>query len=309
MSIISTFASDNVAEILNEDNPHRVELKKLVHEVCHAYNLRVVGISRANTRRDVAHLVTEGGIASGSVSAEYEGDGNYTYRASFKTINKEKASAKSDRDTRDANKISSLIRAIKKNKEEPTEEAILKSMRRDMVTPFESIEQHIRYGGPSLSLPSSIQKAATNFILGIDTVGMNAYIDELKSIHSKYQSEIKSHEEKVSDAKRFRRGATMIGCVTHRTTTPHYLVADVSLSDEGEFTFHTPLKRYSTLKDLPIAPVVMMVKTFTQGISEYSADNEFGLAVRDKYYPELDISTGYSSHSQPMWVAIPKEAP
>lgn len=309
MSIISTFARDNAAEILNEDNSTRIELKKLVHEFCHAYNLRVINMANINSRREVARLVTDSGINCGSVSVEYEGDNKYTYRASFKTINKDKASAKSDRDTRDSNKISNLIRAIKKNKEEPTEEALVKSMRRDILAPFNSVESDVRYGGPTISMSQELQKATMNFVLGIDTVGMNAYIDDLKAIHSKYQSEIKSHEEKTSDSKRFKRGATVIGCVTHNTSDPHYLVADVSLGDDGMFTFHTPLKRYNTLKELSIAPVVTMINTFTQGRTDYNRDNEFGLSVRDKYYPELDISTGYLSHNNPFWVAIPKEAP
>jgi hypothetical protein len=309
MSIISTFARDNVAEILSEDNHIQIELKKLVHEVCHAYNLRVLNLADVHSRRKVARLVTENGISCGSVSVEHEGNNKHIYRAHFKTINKEKASAKSDRDTRDANKISSLIRAIKKNKEEPTEEAIVKSMRRDILAPFSTVESDARNGRPTVSLPQEIQKAAINFVLGIDTVGMNAYIDELKAIYSKYQSEIKSHEEKTSDSKRFRKGATVIGCVTQHTSDPHYLVADVSLGDDGMFTFHTPLKRYNTLKELSIAPVVMMINTFTQGRTDYSRDNEFGLSVRDKYYPELDISTGYTSHNSPFWVAIPNEAP
>jgi len=309
MSIISTFARDNVAEQLNEDHPYRIELKKLVHEFCHAYNLRVLNLANVNSRREVARLVTENGISCGSVSVEYEGNNKHIYRAHFKTINKEKASAKSDRDTRDANKISSLIRAIKKNKEEPTEEAIVKSMRRDIFAPFSSVESDIRYGGPTVSLPQDMQKAVMNFVLGIDTAGMNAYIDDLKAIYSKYQSEIKSHEEKTSDSKRFKKGATVIGCVTQHTSDPHYLVADVSLGIDNMFTFHTPLKRYNTLKELPIAPVVMMINTFMQGSGSYNADNEFGLPIRDRYYPELDVSTGYISHSNPLWVAIPKEAP
>jgi hypothetical protein len=310
MSIISNFARDNVAEQLNEDHIYRIELKKLVHEFCHAYNLRLIRITKGGSRES-AYLVTESGMACGSVSIEYEGNNKYTYRACLKTINKDKASAKSDRDARDSNRISSLIRSIKKNKEEPTVEALLKSMRRDMLTPFEAIEQHIRHGGPTVSLPQEIQKAAMNFVLGIDTVGMNAYIDDLKAIHSKYQSEIKSHEERTSDSKRFRKGATMIGCMTHHTNgaDPHYLIADVLLGDDGSFTFHTPLKRYNTLKELPIAPVVMMINTFMQGRDSYNADNEFGLPIRDRYYPELDVSTGYTSHSNPLWVAIPKVAP
>jgi len=308
MSIISTFARDNVAEILSEDKPIRVELKKLVHEVCHAYNLRVLNLANINSSREYARLVTESGISCGTVSVENENKDKYTYRAHFKTINKEKASAKSDRDARDSNKISSLIRVIKKNKEEPTEEALVKSMRRDILAPFDSVDSDTRHGGPTISLPQEIQQAAMNFVLGIDTVGMNPYIDNLKAIHSKYQSEIKSHAEKTLDSKRFKRGATVIGCVTQPASDSHYLVADVSLGDDGMFTFHTPLKRYSTLKELSIAPVVMMINTFMQGRTDYNRDNEFGLSVRDKYYPELDISTGYTSHNNPFWVAIPKEA-
>jgi hypothetical protein len=80
------------------------------------------------------------------------------------------------------------------------------------------------------------------------------------------------------------------------------------VNEEGNCTFHTPLKRYGTLKELPIAPVVAMINTYMQGRDQYDKSNELGVWYQDRFFEDLDIAVGYSGSSNGLWVAIPKEA-
>lgn len=310
MNIISEFAADKIAlgvALESAETATAIELKKLAHEVCHEYNLRV--IRTINSGNNKALLVTPDGINCGYVSVEKNSNGDFTYLIGLPTIRKERSSAKSDRGERDSNKLSSLLRAIKKNKEEPTTEKIYKAMRRDFISPFSSVQSKSLYGRPNLSMPSNLQEIVAKHILGVDTHSMAMYIDELQKVYSEHQSKMKSYNESASEIVRYRRGATLIGVLNRTNTGTYYLAADVSLDEHGDFTFHTPLKRYSTLKELPIAPIVMMVNTYMQSKNAYDSSNEMGLWYHDHFYDDLDIAVGYSGSNNGLWVAIPKEAP
>lgn len=309
MNIISEFAKDKVAlnvALEADTTPISIELKKLVHEVCHEYNLRV--INTITGYRNKALLATPDGINCGYVSVTKDSNDDFTYLVGLPTIRKERSSSKSARGERDSNKISSLLRAIKKNKEEPTTEKIYNLMRRDFISPFSSVQSKSLYGRPDISIPSHIQEVAVKHILGVDTLSMAMYIDDLKKVYSEHQSKMKSYNESASEIIRYRRGSTLIGVFNRNDTGAYYLVGDVSLNEEGEFTFHTPLKRYSTLKELPIAPVVAMINTYMQGRSEYDNSNELGVWYQDRFFDDLDMAVGYSGSSNGLWVAIPKEA-
>lgn len=309
MNIISEFATDKVAlgvALEADTTPSSIELKKLVHEVCHEYNLRV--INTITGHRNKALLVTPDGINCGYVNVTKDSNGDFTYLIGLPTIHKERSSSKSSRGERDSNKISSLLRTIKKNKEEPTTEKIYRVMRRDFISPFSSVQSKSMYGRPAISIPSHIQEVAVKHILGVDTLSMAMYIDDLKKVYSEHQSKMKSYNESASEIIRYRRGATLIGIYNRGDTGTYYLVGDVSLNEEGDFTFHTPLKRYSTLKELPIAPVVAMINTYMQGKDQYDNTNELGVWYQDRFFDDLDMAVGYSGSSNGLWVAIPKEA-
>lgn len=309
MNIISEFALSDTAKELEDITPLGEALKKITHEVCHAYDLRVYKVQKGY--KSFSRLITPDGIPCGHVSVEKSnGSNDITYYIALPTIRKERSGAKSGRGERESNKISSLLRAIKKNKEEPTKQALYDSMKRDYLSPFDVIRSKSRWGAPSISVPSNIQEVMAKYVLGVDTHSMSMYIDELQKIYSEHQSKMKSHNESAKDFTRFRKNATLIGAFTkHNLENPYYLVADVSCTDGDEFTFHTPLKRYSTLKELPIAPVVAMIHTYMQGRPEYDRNNELGVWFHDHFYDDLDISVGYSGSNNGLWVAIPHEAP
>lgn len=309
MNIISEFARDKIAlgvALEADTTSTSIELKKFVHEVCHAYNLRV--INTITGHRNKALLVTPNGINCGYVTVTKNSDNDFTYLISLPTIRKERSSSKSSRGERDSNKISSLLRAIKKNKEEPTADKLYDSMRRDFISPFSAVQSKSLYGRPSISIPSHIQEVAIKHILGVDTLSMAMYIDDLKNVYSEHQSKMKSYNESASEIIRYRRGSTLIGIFNRNDTGAYYLVADVSVNEDSNFTFHTPLKRYSTLKELPIAPVVAMINTYMQGKDQYDNSNELGVWYQDRFFDDLDMAVGYSGSSNGLWVAIPKEA-
>ena len=309
MNIISEFAKDKIAlgvALEADTTSTSIELKKLVHEVCHEYNLRVINTITGYGNK--ALLVTPDGIKCGYVTVTKDSNGDFTYLIGLPTIHKERSSSKSGRGERDSNKISSLLRAIKKNKEEPTIEKIYGVMRRDFISPFSAVQSESLYGRPTISMPPSLQEIVAKHILGVDTHSMAMYIDDLKKVYSEHQSKMKSYNDSASDIVRYRRGATLIGVFERNSPDTYYLVGDVSLDEEGKFTFHTPLKRYSTLKELPIAPVVAMINTYMQGKDQYDKNNELGVWYQDRFFEDLDIAVGYSGSSNGLWVAIPKEA-
>lgn len=311
MNIISEFTKDASLKdrLENATNPHTIELVKYAHEVCHAYNLRVMSVPGDGMIHRKANLVTVDGVPCGYVTVDKESDGKFTYVIGLPTIRKERSSSKSDKGERDSNKISNLLRVIKKNKEEPTTEKLYKMMRRDFISPFSAVHGKSMYGRPKISISSEMQEVVTKHILGVDTHSMAMYIDELQKVYSDHQLKMKSYNDSARDIVRYRRGATLIGILSGRHAGEGYLVADVSLSTEDDFTFHTPLKRYTTLKELPIAPVVSMINTYMQGKNQYDASNELGLWFHDHFYDDLDIAVGYSGSNNGLWVAIPKEAP
>jgi hypothetical protein len=311
MNIISEFATEvNFKERFEDTTtPVAAELRKFAHEVCHEYDLRVINMASSGAYQRRSNLVTADGIPCGYVALTRDGDGKHTYFLGLPTVNKERSSSKSHRGERDSNKISSLLRAIKKNKEEPTAEKIYNVMRRDFISPFNTVQSKSMYGRPRLAMTPNLQEVVAKHVLGVDTHSMNMYIDELKKVYSEYQLQMKSYDDSASEIVRYRRGATLIGVFRHSNTNTYYLVGDVSLNEDSDFTFHTPLKRYSTLKELPIAPVVAMVNTYMQGKDQYDNTNELGLWFQDRFFEDLDIAVGYSGSASGLWVAIPKEAP
>ena len=119
--------------------------------------------------------------------------------------------------------------------------------------------------------------------------------------------------ESMNTHARFCEGSYLIGYIRNDMTgvKPYYLVADVSAKQQpgrelNDFTFHTPLKPYLTLMDCPeVAPHVPIIAAWADGRNDKDPENDLKLPIADKYYPEVDVASGYSNRSQ-MWFLIPK---
>ena len=286
------------------------ELRRLSQELYAAFGLQIVGLANENALRPSAHLVTSEGVTCGACSATREGveNGKYVFRyfVTLPTIRKDKASANSDKDSRDSVNISALIRAIKKGKEEPTTAKVAEALNDGMKYTMRAVA-NINRGHPRLSFDNDTTAAMTRFILGVDSALPNMYISTLKEKFDTYQSEMKSYANANADYHRYARGVTLV-CIdtTNSSLKPHYLVCDAVFNHGNEkFEIQGSLKRYNSLTDSPLAPMAVMIKTHMQGTTSYDAGNDLGVMRQDKYFPEIDIAVGYAKHQQ-LWVAIPK---
>ena len=116
MDIISTYGNQDLVRTILE-NPNRAELKKLAHEFCASFNLKVTNNGLSESRVSV---VDNNGIPLGALYTTSDGsDTIYIYEAEG-IVKKERSSKYTDNNSRDSKKISTLIRSIKKNNEEPT---------------------------------------------------------------------------------------------------------------------------------------------------------------------------------------------
>lgn len=286
------------------------ELRRLAQEVQASFGLQVAKIMNTNAFRPSVRFVTKDGISCGTGSVMKDGtkDGEtvYRYKLGFPTISKEKASANSDRDARDSVNLASLIRAVKKNNEEPTTEKLLRAMNDGMKYTMRAVANNSR-GQPCMSLDHDLTLAVTRFILGVDSSLPNMYISHLQDKFDQFQSQMQSFEASNADYARYTRGVTLV-CIINYDEKPHYLIGDATFDTANDrFVFQDSLKRYNSLADSPIAPTATMIKTFMQGSPSYDRGNELGVMRQDKYFQDIDIAVGYSKH-QELWVAIPKFA-
>lgn len=284
------------------------ELRRLVQEVNATFGLQVARITITQMLKPYVHFVTPDGIACGAASVikegKKEGEDVYRYRVTLPTIRKQKASANSDRDTRDSVSIATLIRSIKVNKEEPTSHKLLETLQDGMKYTMSAVANASR-GKPRLVYDSDSAVAVTRFVLGLDSSLPNMYISEIQDKFDKFQSEMQSFEAANADYARYMRGVTLV-CVHNSDTKPHYLVADATFDkDKNRFELQGGLKRYKSLADSPIAATAVMIKTFMQGQPQFEPNNDLGVIRNDRFYQDIDIATGYADRDR-LWVAIPK---
>lgn len=276
------------------------DLEKLTFEFCVAFpHLRVNSV---NNKRISLH--DENGLQLGhlavSPGSAITKDGRRVTRYEFSSDSVKKARyTNTDRQTRDSVNIKSLITAIKKNNEVPDAKKILETFKRGILYAFESTHKKSRV---DFFLSTEAQLALVKSHLQLDKLGLERYALEIKDT---YEAFVKSMEKQAEDDKIYKRfcaGSYLIGYLPH---DGHYLVGEVSCEGE-KVTIHEGVKRYTTLKGhTEHAGTVAMINTWASGLSNHNNNNEFGLPFNDKYYPELDVSTGYRGQDA-LWMLIPK---
>lgn len=300
---------DKLAELFDK----KPNLKKFAYEFCTAFNVKINKVKNSGELR----LVTPNGLDAGELSTNNSSRDRsetiYFYENSY-LIKKEKASSNSSRTERDSNKITTLIRTLRKNNEFPTDEAMTKAYALESINAIHPTKDAARYGEPKIEVPKNITKMLVESHLGVDTTSIKHYASELKDIYSKYLVDMEKFKESADDHLRFCKGFKLIGIEYENYYTdgvePYYIVGagEIDKSDNRErVQIQGSLKRYETLKDVPeLAVDVMMITTYMQGKKNeriYSERNELFIARTDKYIADLDISVGYAN--QITWVAIP----
>jgi len=289
------------------------EMRKLVCELNAQFGLRIGAFNSLGSYNPSVALLSEDGITCGnarvSQDAIKEGKIIYRYFVQLPTIRKEKASANSPRDTRDSSSIATIIRAIKKNKEEPLREKLYADLYDGIRYPFQAV-QAASSNKPSIRIDGDMAEAVARKILGIDDTMALGYITQLRQSYDKFQYEMKLNEAATKEIRRYRKGTDIV-CITRDNAgaATYYLVGETvqDPTDSDKVVLQGTLKRYNSLADTRLAPTIAMIKTYMQGQAGYDRTNEFGVPLGDNYYKDIDVATGYSNRNQ-LWIAIPKNA-
>ena len=234
------------------------------------------------------------------------------YYDSEACIQKERSSARTGRHTRDSTKISTLIRTVKTNKEEPTAEKIMTQYKSGIRYAFIYSRGNDRAVRPQIDDEALL--AAMRYYLGVDSDAAKNYHAELSQAYKKYEEEVEANTRRRGTFDRFAKGSYAIGYMTDESIKPYYLVGEVAatsvtLNDRTDIQFQGPMKRYSTLADCPeVAPHVPIIAAWASGKFPNRGEGELGLPRGDTYHDEIDVATGYNT-SAAFWTLIPKEAP
>ena len=281
-------------------------LQKFVVEFCAEFpNVRVD--AKPNSKQMI-ELFDDNGIPVGAIFVE-EGarcakDNKkvpvYFYESAC--VRKERWSGKG-RNTRDSVSIKSLIKTIKTQKESPSASAFIQAQHRGIMYAFDALRA--KRHRIELDLSHDLQFSLISFFLELDKASVFRHTEEIKTEFENYLSAKKYQENHDKNYYRFAEGCHLIGL-----SEDGYYVGEVSLdtkSNDGVVRLedHVPLKRYSTLKDHPLAGTIAMIKAWASGKDFHDPKNERGIPAKDIYHEEIDIATGYQ-HSNLVWCLIPK---
>ena len=272
MNIISQFADQTVVQDILSGSP---EMERFAFEFCKEFKCVVEQpIYRMRTRlRPTLHLLTPEGLPVGSLSVDPRGDrdkdGKHVpvYFYDSPAVQKSKGSARASRSCRDSTNIKAIITAVKKNKEAPSIDTLIKAYGGGISYAFGSIHRGIR--SPRLDLNGDEGLALVLSYLELDKNSVKFYDDSIKQKYTQLLDSKATQMDSQITLKRFAKGSYLIGWMKREhDESPYYVVADVSADDHDKFTFHTPLKRYKTLMDCPeIAHHVPIIAAWASGVA------------------------------------------
>ena len=287
-------------------------IAKFAYEFCTEFNVQVTKRKGPMGEGVTFNILSTDGIPLGSLytqtcrGSDGKSETVYFYN-SPNIVSKAKGTARSDSQTRDANKIKSLLTVIKKNNEIPNVKSMYKAFAGGIRYSFQQVSRNRE---PEISIKDDTAIALIESVL-LDKPITHEQNQSIESAYREYLFKMKSYEKAESNGVRFSKGAKLIGISGDRDSR-YYLVGeasyDTSLHGNEGVTIHGDLKRYDSLKNVPeFSADVVMINAYMQGRGDYDNSNEFGLSRRDTYYADIDVATGYAGNE--LWVLIPKTAP
>ena len=298
MDIISTYGNPDQARIILE-SPHRGELNKLAHEFCASFNLKVTNHGLSESRVSV---VDNNGIPLGALYTTSDGsDTIYIYEAEG-IIKKERSSKNSGNDARDSKKISTLIRSLKKNNEEPTASKLFPLWNRALNFGFTELKSS--GASRNLTIPRDQVQFMCEKLLGENVSGM---IDQalLLDTLAKMRKEDKEIENQQVNLDRYAKGVTAIK-IPISGTEKHYIICKAKYDTTTNSVVDvTDAVRHESMSDTPFAGLALMCRSRKQD-SRFTTSNEFGIERCDRYWEDLDIVTAYNGHC--FFLLIPDHA-
>lgn len=313
--------TDEVMHLINDKgSPNLQELCKLLNELNAEFNVFAESIHLASSRCN-AYLVTANGLPCGNARIEHTGTNattgvrEYRYTVKLPTIKKDRSGPNSSREERESNKLSTLIRSIKKNNEVPTEAGVAEACLPGIGYAYAAVKSN--KDEPEIRMDSACVLNIVEHHLSVDKNVPLLYINDMKIAYEEYKKLLCAYTAHNKNYERYRKGCKIVGIldksdhVKDGATT--YLIGEMGDvgTDIHNYThmFHSlrsPLKAYRSLSDTPLAGIAAMCRAhFPQ--SDY-VKNELNIPHNDRYHEDLDIATGYRSR-EILWVVIPNEAP
>ena len=301
---------------LNLSSQEAVLRKQFVLEFCHAFGVKI-GIPRSTSPSEPAvflgfKVFTPEGLPGGEIAIGHH-DGDLYYKYSAPHIQKDKASARSDKSSRDSNKIAGLIAAIKRNGEEPSLKNFLNSV--PITAGVRYALSSIKHGvGTDMRISFGAASEFVKSFMGEPNV-LESYRSEIESVFAEYKKKMEANTEKIINFNRYLEGGFKVVFVhllsSYRNTPPVYVIADgTATDDESDKISLSNMRGVPDFShDSNLEAVAMMVRTYMDGKHNgANHDNLFHVPHGDTYFDEVDIATGYQN--QP-WLAvlIPNKAP
>jgi hypothetical protein len=303
--VASQFANmEYLSEVLESNN----DLKVLTMEFCHTFDVKAIAYDNSSKKINV---LSKRGIPLGELLIKHkDGDPIYVYRCDG-IITKEKASANSDSNSRDSNKITSLIKTIKKNSESPDESKIFDSYKGAIRDAFNNVNEKRK---PQISCSSDEALGMIEYILKVPTT-TPFNIDDVQNTYHKYLKGLGELDNGKKTLERYSKGCIVVK-MPYRYSSINQandglLIGEATFdtyrSMPNDITFTKPLERYNSISDSPIAGVASMIRTYFQSNKNYyDEENALGIMVRDRFYPDIDVSM--ASRNSALVTLIPLHA-
>lgn len=311
-NLISTSA-DHQATLgyLTIESERHDKFRLFVREFCHTFKTKIGQPELVDpSRREVLDLMernprislyTPEGLPCGLLSMDREGGDDY-YRFSSPTVKKEKASARSDKSTRDSSTVKGLISVVKRNSEAPTTASVLDTIQGGIVDALNSIRY--RHRTPKIDVEPEIVLELVKQYIG-ETSNILALDTDVRNAYTNYMTRLAESNEAMSGYERFMNGFKAIAVYQKDSAhKPLYIISDVSCVDDKRIHSNMSVVR-SLSQDERVAADAMMIRTYMQGMPNYSStDNELNVRHVDRYFEDIDVAVGYSRHDC-LWVLIP----
>lgn len=305
MTIISQFADQERTENILANNDM---LRRFAHEFCHTFGTKVRQEKNYADQylNNILNILTASGLEAGKIGIyRHQGESENHYRVTMpQVIRKEKSSRRSGKDERDSDKLTTLFRALEKNKEIPTDEKIMRVYKGPMRYALGRVKDR-REANISLSQDTIINMAS--FVMkGIDQLRSDT-TNEVAAAYATYLKAKSKQDEGIKEFERFSKGFHVVGVMG--SVDKYYLVTEGTATgtENDEIHIQPNVTRYQSMADSPLAATAMMIRTYAEGKLNVDTDaNDFRLPWGDKYYSDIDIATGYSGREQGLWIVIPK---
>jgi hypothetical protein len=305
---------DDIAQIERANTKEQGKtFGKFVREFCYTFDMRIDGIRNAKV-----FIVTPNGLPVGHLNLRQkkkgwqyldEWDFSFTSEAIVERARRLPGGDYNDRNTRLGKTIRGLISAIKKTDVALTEDTLSKYWREglDIMNAWDDYRNG--RNAAVIQIPARFTVAMTEALLGIDAYSWQQHKADLERMHARYLTDDAARINQKKTAQRFANSSVCI--FTDRSEAQKLWMCEAKLVDpakldEGKLELMTPLRRIDALPD-ELGGRAVIAKCFFQGQDSGSnSKNPFGVTWgSNKYYPEIDLATDYTTRGQ--WVVIPKE--